>query len=121
MYLYIVIVTCTVIFGTVVSIPVPTIYNCRDKFELSSKLAYVYSRYAWQLLGTDPVRQAARHGRRRPTFREFAAYLVREPADRYDNHWLPYWLHCHLCALEYDVIAKMETFQEDMHFVTGSL
>ncbi|MFN9942957.1 MAG: sulfotransferase family 2 domain-containing protein [bacterium] len=57
--------------------------------------------------------------RRRPTFAEFAAYLLRVPADQYDNHWLPYWLHCHLCRLEYDVIAKMETFAADMDFITG--
>jgi Sulfotransferase family len=56
---------------------------------------------------------------RRPTFGEFAAYLVRERVENYDNHWLPYWLHCHACSLEYDVIAKMETFEDDMNFVTG--
>jgi hypothetical protein len=75
--------------------------------------AYVYSRYAWQMVGGEEG------GRRQPTFAEFAAYLLRVPAEQYDNHWLPYWLHCHLCRLEYDVIAKMETFAADMDFITG--
>ena len=79
----------------------------------------MYSRYAGQLLGADPDRRSAR--RRRPTFAEFAAYLVRSPVEEYDNHWLPYWLHCHLCQLEYDVIAKMETFAADMDFITGEI
>ena len=91
----------------------------RDKFELSSRRAYVYSRYAWQLLAASPP-GPGRQLHRRPTFGEFAAYLIREHVADYDNHWLPYWLHCHMCALEYDVIAKMETMEDDMNFITGS-
>jgi hypothetical protein len=82
---------------------------------MSSQRAYVYSRYAWQMVGGEEGVQR----QRRPTFAEFAAYLLRVPPEQYDNHWLPYWLHCHLCRLEYDVIAKMETFAADMDFITG--
>ena len=55
---------------------------------------------------------------RRPTFSEFVDYLLRTPVDQYNDHWVPYWLHCHLCEIEYDVIGKMETINEDIDFIT---
>ena len=46
-------------------------------------------------------------------------YLLRERLEEYNDHWLPYWLHCHMCEMEYDVIGKMETWNEDVKFITG--
>ena len=36
---------------------------------------------------------------------------------QYNDHWVPYWLHCHVCQLEYDIVGKMETVEEDMKFI----
>ena len=33
----------------------------------------------------------------RPTFSQFVAYLLRTPVLDYNDHWLPYWLHCQFC------------------------
>ena len=86
----------------------------RDKFELSRKYGYVYSHYASKIIS-----QPAGINSRRPTFREFVEYLLRERLEEYNDHWLPYWLHCHMCEMEYDVIGKMETWNEDVKFITG--
>ena len=56
---------------------------------------------------------------RRPSFSDFVNYLLRTPVDQYNDHWVPYWLHCHLCEVEYDVIAKMETITEDTDFIAN--
>ena len=86
----------------------------RDKFELSRKYGYVYSRYAGKIL-----KQPAGINSRRPTFKEFVKYLLIERLEEYNDHWLPYWLHCHMCEMEYDVIGKLETWNEDVEFITG--
>lgn len=56
---------------------------------------------------------------RRPSFSEFVDYLLREEVHNYNDHWRPYWLHCHLCEMEFDVIGKMETWNQDVQFITG--
>ena len=78
----------------------------RDKFQLARKSAYVYSHYSPKM-----------GGQGRPSFRQFVDYLLEEPVEQYNDHWVPYWLHCHLCQMEYDVIGKMETLEEDMAFI----
>ncbi|XP_066990652.1 carbohydrate sulfotransferase 11-like isoform X2 [Macrobrachium rosenbergii] len=44
---------------------------------------------------------------------EFVDYLTLGKGKKSDSHWNSYMFLCHPCALEYDVIAKMETLQED--------
>ena len=55
----------------------------------------------------------------RPTFPQFVAYLLRIPVEQYNDHWRPYWLHCHVCEQEFDVVGKFETIQEDTKYVQG--
>eukprot|EP00092_Neocalanus_flemingeri_P001473 GFUD01001571.1.p1 GENE.GFUD01001571.1~~GFUD01001571.1.p1 ORF type:complete len:397 (+),score=102.82 GFUD01001571.1:352-1542(+) len=87
----------------------------RDKFELAKKYAYVYSMYTSKILSlASPLE--VRHTRR-PTFSEFVDYLLRVPVVQFNDHWVPYWLHCHVCEMEYDIIGKMETIAEDMDFI----
>ena len=98
----------------------------RDKLELAKMHGYVYTRYAYKIIkhasGQDKLAASlAMRQRRRPTFAEFVAYLVDGWAPDYNDHWLPYWLHCHLCHVEYDVVGKMETVQEDFKFINGKL
>lgn len=33
-----------------------------------------------------------------------------------DDHWIPYYLYCTPCLLHYDIIAKVETLNEDQIF-----
>lgn len=87
----------------------------RDKFELAKKYAYVYSHYANKILNLSSPLQVAKH--RRPTFSEFVNYLLKVPVSQFNDHWVPYWLHCHVCEMEYDIIGKMETITEDMEFI----
>ena len=39
----------------------------------------------------------------------------------YNDHWRPYWLHCNLCRLDFDVIVKFETISEDTNVIEGKL
>jgi len=87
----------------------------RDKFELAKKYAYIYSHYANKILSLSSPLEVKKM--RRPTFSEFVNYLLREPVHKFNDHWVPYWLHCHVCELEYDIIGKMETIGEDMEFI----
>lgn len=87
----------------------------RDKFELAKKYAYVYSHYANKILNLSSPLQVAKH--RRPTFSEFVDYLLSVHVTQFNDHWVPYWLHCHVCEMEYDIIGKMETITEDMEFI----
>jgi len=88
----------------------------RDKFELAKKYAYVYSMYTSKILGLRTSAEAERA--RRPTFSEFVDYLLRVPVQQFNDHWVPYWLHCHVCEMEYDIIGKMETIEDDMEFIS---
>jgi len=49
----------------------------------------------------------------RPTFLQFIDYLLRTKIEEYNDHWRPYWLHCNVCRLDYDVFVKFETISED--------
>lgn len=44
-----------------------------------------------------------------PTFREFVQYLIHTDLANYgDDHWIPYYLYCTPCLVDYDVIAKVK-------------
>lgn len=88
----------------------------RDKFELAKKYAYIYSHYASKILSLASPLEVKKT--RRPTFSEFVDYLLRLPVHQFNDHWVPYWLHCHVCEMEYDIIGKMETIAEDMDFIS---
>ena len=56
----------------------------------------------------------------RPTFRQFVAYLLKTGVEDYNDHWMPYWLHCHFCGQKYKVVGKFETIKEDTEYIEGS-
>ena len=35
----------------------------------------------------------------------------------YNDHWLPYWIHCQVCTQAYDIIGKMEYLEEDVRYI----
>ena len=34
-----------------------------------------------------------------------------------NGHWVPFYTHCNLCEVDYDVIGRMETFSDDFRFI----
>ena len=57
--------------------------------------------------------------RKVPTFSEFVDYLLETEVEDYNEHWLPFYLLCTPCHLNYSVIAKTEDIQEDSRLVVG--
>ena len=43
----------------------------------------------------------------------FLSLLPTCSVEQFNDHWSPYWLHCHVCEQEFDVVGKFETIQED--------
>lgn len=59
-----------------------------------------------------------------PTFNEFVAYLItnhRTKDQPFDEHWAPYHQFCTPCAVNFTVIAKVETLSKDSAFVIHEL
>ncbi|PSN45929.1 hypothetical protein C0J52_20206 [Blattella germanica] len=53
-----------------------------------------------------------------PTFKEFVMYLLHvDIVDHSDDHWIPYYLYCTPCLLNYDIIGKVETMLRDQVYV----
>ena len=48
-----------------------------------------------------------------PTFKEFVSYLLETSVATYNEHWLPYFLLCTPCHVQYNIIGKTETINED--------
>ncbi|KAK9308381.1 hypothetical protein QLX08_001564 [Tetragonisca angustula] len=57
-----------------------------------------------------------------PTFREFVQYLIHTDLANYgDDHWIPYYLYCTPCLVDYDIIAKIETLWLDQYYTIHKL
>jgi len=56
-----------------------------------------------------------------PTFEEFVHYLVNTPPHLFDRHWEPIVYKCHICLFEYDLIAKVETIDDDSNNILKRL
>lgn len=53
------------------------------------------------------------------TFTEFVSYLTETGQQGHENlneHWAPYLDLCHPCALNYNIIGKYETLEEDSEY-----
>ena len=60
-----------------------------------------------------------------PTFEQFLNLVATEPVAFSNNHWMNYNTYCHPCAITYDHVIYMETFQDDLgiildHFVDSN-
>lgn len=51
------------------------------------------------------------------TFKEFSAYLIAEEEGALNEHWRPIYNLCHPCSINYDIIGKYETFDQDSEFI----
>ena len=48
-----------------------------------------------------------------PTFSEFLAYVIDTPISAYNEHWRPYHLTCTPCHINYSVVMKLESLEDD--------
>lgn len=58
-----------------------------------------------------------------PTFYEFVSYLIKNKDNSFsfDEHWAPYYHFCSPCAVNFSVIAKVETLSRDSAYVIQQL
>ena len=56
-----------------------------------------------------------------PNLEQFLTMIVTEPSMFSSPHWLDYTSSCHPCALKYDHVIYMETFEEDIARLLGHL
>ena len=47
------------------------------------------------------------------TFEEFMLFVTNSSKGRNNEHWKPYDSLCHPCDMQYDIIGKLETIEED--------
>ncbi|XP_066974675.1 uncharacterized protein [Macrobrachium rosenbergii] len=54
-----------------------------------------------------------------PTFGDFLEYVLLSNVtdDPFSSHWSRYWETCSPCSISYDVIAKLESAEEDLQMV----
>ena len=51
----------------------------------------------------------------------FIEYLVDAPLKSYDIHWVPVYLTCKPCLVDYDFIAKTDSMEEDSKAILTKL
>jgi chondroitin 4-sulfotransferase 11 len=56
-----------------------------------------------------------------PTFREFIEYLVDLPISKFDVHWIPIYLQCMPCHINYRIVAKFDTLTIDSDRILKAL
>ncbi|XP_067002353.1 carbohydrate sulfotransferase 11 [Anabrus simplex] len=64
-------------------------------------------------------RKSYRKNPRWPTFPEFVNYLVdvHKKGEPFDMHWTPITEFCTPCQVDFDIICKFETLQEDQNYL----
>ncbi|XP_039293473.1 carbohydrate sulfotransferase 10 isoform X2 [Nilaparvata lugens] len=82
------------------------------------KLETVHSPYYRQLAKVIVARYRAKSSRYKggPTFAEFASYVA-DSRKRPDEHWAPFYKFCTPCAVNFTVIAKLETLNRDQNYI----
>ena len=104
----------------------------RDKFELGAKNNYIYKMYAADILNIPAASGEKTEAYMRmiyskiaslprPTFPQFVDYLLRTRIEEYNDHWLPYWIHCNFCHQKFNMVGKVETIEEDTEYITGDV
>ena len=89
----------------------------RDKLENNSIGHEHGTMFYYERFGKNIVKRFRRENvtHPEPTFAEFVEYLTRTNLLLYsDEHWVPYYIQCTPCLLDFTFIMKLETFQEDI-------
>ncbi|KAL1122115.1 hypothetical protein AAG570_003521 [Ranatra chinensis] len=92
----------------------------RDKLE-NTNLGFEHgTKHFYKKYGAKIVKKYRAAGKE-PTFKEFVRYLIDIDLLNYaDDHWIPYYLFCTPCLVEYDFVAKVETLWRDQSYVINS-
>ena len=56
-----------------------------------------------------------------PTFKEFVNFILETPMQRLNNHWTSMTRRCQPCAMDYDIIGKVETIEQDVAYITKKM
>jgi len=92
----------------------------RDKLENSTAGLEHGTMHFYQKYGRKIVAKYRRSksARAEPTFDEFARYLADTDLSLYaDDHWIPYYLFCTPCLVDYDLIIHFETLDQDIQLL----
>ncbi|XP_021200788.3 carbohydrate sulfotransferase 11 [Helicoverpa armigera] len=97
----------------------------RDKLEIQIKP--FYRKLAKSIISKYRQTTIALFGKPKlsgPTFYEFVQYLIdqnKSPGYEFNEHWAPYYQFCSPCAVNFSVIAKVETLDKDSMYVIQQL
>lgn len=91
----------------------------RDKLEHRKGREFYYRRYGRHIVRSQREDNNTLVDRAEPTFVEFLQYLVKTKA--FDEHWRPFTAECAPCELNYQIILKMETLEEEQLFLATKL
>ena len=75
-----------------------------DKFKLGPKSNYMFKTYVPKIKDAKVGLESAQE---RPTFQQFIDYLLVTDVSEYNDHWIPFWLHCKICWMDYDIIGTL--------------
>jgi chondroitin 4-sulfotransferase 11 len=99
----------------------------RDKLENSTinrqdGTLHFYEKYGRKIVGKYRGKSPNEDIKIEPTFKEFVSYLIDTDLTLYaDDHWIPYYLFCTPCLIDYDVIIQFETLQQDVQLLLNLL
>jgi chondroitin 4-sulfotransferase 11 len=87
----------------------------RDKLEHRKDREFYYRRYGHHIVRSQREDNSTFANRAEPTFVEFLKYLVKTRT--FDEHWRPFTAECAPCELNYQIILKMESLEEEQLFL----
>jgi len=91
----------------------------RDKLEHRKDREFYYRRYGKEIVKSQRENNSPLANRSEPTFVEFLKYLVKTRV--YDEHWRPFTAECAPCKMNYQIILKMESLEEEHLFLATKL
>lgn len=91
----------------------------RDKLEHRKGRDFYYRHYGLQIVKSEREDNSTFTNRDEPTFVEFLKYLVKTRI--FDEHWRPFTAECAPCEMNYQIILKMESLEEEQLFLATKL
>ena len=99
----------------------------RDKLENSTAghehgTFHFYEKYGRKIVNKYRKNHSNQQLKREPSFEEFVHYLIDTDLALYaDDHWIPYYLYCTPCLIDYDFIVHFETLKEDVDLLLTAI
>ena len=53
------------------------------------------------------------------TFKEFIGFVVTNSKGGHtmNEHWMPFYMYCNYCGIKYDIIGRVEDFEQDFRLI----